>query len=279
VAGEPLGLIAGNGRFPFLAAAGARRAGRRVVTLAIREETAPELESEVDELHWIGLGQLGRGIDILRKAGAREAVMAGQVKHRQIFSGVVPDLKMIGLLARLAFQNTDSLIGAVAEALAREGITLLPSVAFLGDQLATVGPMTRRQPDREERRDVQYGETVARALAGMDLGQTAVVKHRAAVALEAMEGTDETIRRAGRIAGPGTTVVKVAKPRQDMRFDVPVVGEGTLLAMREAGSRVLALDAGKTLLIDREAFLALAEADGVAVLGLDPEGREAGSGG
>jgi DUF1009 family protein len=275
MAGEPLGLIAGNGRFPFLAAAGARRAGRRVVAVAIREETAPELEPEVDELHWIGLGQLGRGIEILHEAGVREAVMAGQVKHRQFFSGVVPDLKMLGVLARLAFQNTDSLIGAVADALAREGITLLPSVAFLGDQLATVGPMTRRRPDREERRDVEYGEKVARALAGMDLGQTAVVKQRAAVALEAMEGTDETIRRAGRIAGPGTTVVKVAKPRQDMRFDVPVVGAGTLLAMREAGSRVLALDAGKTLVIDRRDFLAQADSEGVAVLGLDPAGAEA----
>ncbi len=270
MAGEPLGLIAGNGRFPFLAAAGARRAGRRVVAVAIREEASPELEPEVDELHWIGLGQLGRGIGILHEAGVREAVMAGQVKHKQIFSGIVPDLKMLGVLARLAFQNTDSLIGAVADALAREGITLLPSVAFLGDQLATVGPMTRRQPDRGERRDVEYGEKVARALAGMDLGQTAVVKDRAAVALEAMEGTDETIRRAGRIAGPGTTVVKVAKPGQDMRFDVPVVGGGTLLAMREAGSRVLALDAAKTLMIDRKEFLTQADADGVAVLGLDP---------
>jgi hypothetical protein len=274
MAGEPLGLIAGNGRFPFLAAAGARRAGRRVVAVAIREEASPELEAEVDVLHWIGLGQLGRGIEVLHEAGVREAVMAGQVKHRQIFSGIVPDLKMLGLLARLAFKNTDSLIGAVADALAREGITLLPSVAFLADQLATVGSMTRRQPGREERRDVEYGEKVARALAGMDLGQTAVVKDRAAVALEAMEGTDETIRRAGRLAGPGTTVVKVAKPRQDMRFDVPVVGEGTLLAMREAGSRVLALDAGKTLLIDRGDFVAKADADGVAVLGLDPAPAE-----
>jgi hypothetical protein len=265
----PLGLIAGNGRFPFLAAAGARRAGRRVVALAIREEASAELEAEVDELHWIGLGQLGRGISILQRAGAREAIMAGQVKHRRIFSGIVPDLKLLGVLARLAFQNTDSLIGAVADALGRDGITLLPSVAFLADQLALEGPMTRRQPDPEERKDVRYGETVARALAGMDLGQTAVVKHRAAVALEAMEGTDETIRRAGRIAGPGTTVVKVSKPRQDMRFDVPVVGAGTLLAMREAGSRVLAVDARRTLLIDRAAFLAQAEADGIAVLGLD----------
>lgn len=272
--GAPLGLIAGNGRFPFLAAAGARRAGRRVVALAIREEAAAELEAEVDELHWISLGQLGRAISILQRAGAREAIMAGQVKHRQIFSGIVPDLKLLGVLARLAFQNTDSLIGAVADALGRDGITLLPSVAFLADQLALAGNMTRRQPDADEGKDVRYGETVARALAGMDVGQTAVVKQRAAVALEAMEGTDETIRRAGRIAGPGTTVVKVSKPRQDMRFDVPVVGDGTLVAMREAGSRVLAVDAGRTLLIDRDAFLARAEADGVAVLGLVAPGAE-----
>lgn len=272
MAAEVLGLIAGNGRFPFLAAAGARRAGRRVVAVALREETAPELEREVDELHWISVGQLGRGIEVLQKAGAREAVMAGQVQHRQLFSDVVPDLKMIGLLARLAFRNTDSLIGAVAEALEREGIRLLPSVAFLEDQLALGGPMTKRKPDAEERRDILYGETVARALAGMDLGQTAVVKGRAAVALEAMEGTDEVIRRAGRIAGPGTTVVKVSKPKQDMRFDVPVVGEGTLQAMREAGACVLAVDAGRTLLIDRAAFLARADAERVAVFGLEPAG-------
>jgi len=275
MAGEPLGLIAGNGRFPFLAAAGARRAGRHVVALAIREEADPGLQAEVDELHWVGLGELGRAVDLLHRAGAREAVMAGQVKHRQIFSGIVPDLKLMGVLARLAFRNTDSLLGAVAEALAREGVTLLPSVAFLQDQLATAGPMSRRRPEGGEQGDVEYGETVARALAGMDLGQTAVVKDRAAVALEAMEGTDEAILRAGRIAGPGTTVVKVSKPRQDMRFDVPVVGASTLEAMREAGSRVLAVDAGRTLLIDRPAFLARAEADGVAVFGLDPGKVEA----
>ena len=277
MAGEPLGLIAGNGRFPFLAAAGARRAGRRVVALAIREETAPELEAEVDELHWVGLGQLGRAIDILRRCGAREALMAGQVKHRQIFSDVVPDLKLMGVLARLALQNTDSLIGAVADALSREGITLLPSVAFLGDQLATQGAMTRRRPRRDERADVEYGETVARALARMDLGQTAVVKKRAAVALEAMEGTDEVIRRAGRLAGAGATVVKVSKPGQDMRFDVPVVGRGTLESMAEAGASVLALDAGRTLMIDKPAFLEQAETAGVAVWGLEPDGGKGGA--
>jgi DUF1009 family protein len=274
MSGEPIGLIAGNGRFPFLAAAGARRAGRRVVALALREETDPALEAQVDELHWVGLGELGRAIEILRGAGVQEAVMAGQVKHRQIFSGIVPDLKLMGVLARLALKNTDSLIGGVADALGRDGIRLLPSVSFLEDQLATPGPMTRRRPSREERKDVEYGEGVARSLAGLDLGQTAVVKGRAAVALEAMEGTDEVIRRAGRIAGPGATVVKVSKPRQDMRFDVPVVGPGTLAAMEEAACRVLAVDAGRTLLVDRDDFLARAESGGVAVWGLEPGWRQ-----
>ena len=270
---EPLGLIAGNGRFPFLAASGARRAGRRVIALAIREEAAPELEREVDELHWISLGQLGRAIEILHAAGAHEAQMAGQVKHRQIFSDVVPDLKLMGVLARLAFQNTDSLIGGVAEALGKEGITLLPSVAFLGDQLAGVGAMTTRKPGREERRDIEYGEGVARAIAGLDLGQTVVVKGRAAVALEAMEGTDEVIRRAGHLAGPGTTVVKVSKPGQDMRFDVPVVGVATIEIMAEAGARVLALDAGRTLLIDKPDVLGRAEVAGIALWGMEPPDR------
>ena len=264
----PVGLIAGNGRFPFLAAAGARRAGRRVVAVAIREEADPALEQAVDELHWVGLGQLGRCIDVLKAGGAHEAVMAGQVKHRQIFSGLIPDLKLMAVLARLAVKSTDSLIGGVAEALAREGITLLPSTAFLSDQMAAAGAMTRRRPSGGEAKDIEYGETVARALAGMDLGQTVAVKDRAAVALEAMEGTDEVIRRAGAIAGAGVVVVKVAKPRQDMRFDVPVVGRGTLSAMAEAEARVLAVDAAKTLLIDRAEFLAEADERQIAVWGL-----------
>jgi DUF1009 family protein len=270
----PLGLIAGNGRFPFLVAAGARRAGRRVVAVAIREEAAPELSSVVDEIHWVGLGQLGRCIEAFRGAGAHEAVMAGQVQHRRIFSNIVPDLKLAGLLARLAFKNTDSLIGAVADALEREGITLLPSTTFVEDELAGPGLMTRRGLSRDEKRDIEYGRRVALVLAGMDLGQTVVVKDRAAVALEAMEGTDETIRRAGRLAGPGATVVKVAKPRQDMRFDVPVVGPGTMEAMREAGARVLALDVGKALLLDKEDFLARADEAGVTVVGMEPGDAE-----
>lgn len=267
-AAGPLGLIAGNGRFPFLVAQAARRSGRRVVAVAIREEASPEIERDVDSVTWVGLGQLGRCIEALRQGGVREAVMAGQVKHRQIFSDVVPDLKLMTVLARLAFKNTDSLIGAVADVLEREGITLLPSTALLADQMATEGAMTRRRPSRDELKDVEYGARIARLLAGQDLGQTAVVKDRAAVALEAMEGTDETIRRAGRIAGAGATVVKVAKPRQDPRFDVPVVGAGTIEAMREAGATVLAVEAGQTLLIDRGAFLAAADAAGLAVWGL-----------
>lgn len=269
-AGAPLGLIAGNGRFPFLVAAAARRAGRRVVAIAIKEEAAPELAAEVDEIHWVGLGQLGRCIDALKGAGAREAVMAGQVKHRQIFSDIRPDLKLVTLLARLAFKNTDSLIGAVADTLQSEGITLLPSIGLLEDQLATPGAMTRRKPSKDERRDIEYGVGVARTLAGHDLGQTAVVKERAAVALEAMEGTDEVIRRAGRIAGAGCTVVKVAKPRQDLRFDVPVVGPGTLAAMSEAGAVLLAVEAGRTLLLDRALFLAEADRRRIGVWGLEP---------
>ena len=268
-AGGPVGLIAGNGRFPFLAAAGARRAGRRVLAVAIREEADPALEAAVDELHWVGLGQLGRCIDVLKAGGASEAVMAGQVKHRQIFSGLIPDLKLMGVLARLAVKSTDSLIGGVADALAREGITLLPSTAFLADQMAGAGAMTRRRPSGDETRDIEYGERVARVLAGMDLGQTVAVKDRAAVALEAMEGTDEVIRRAGGIAGAGVVVVKVAKPRQDMRFDVPVVGRGTLAAMADAGARVLAIDAVRTLLIDKAEFLAEADGRQIAVWGME----------
>jgi DUF1009 family protein len=225
----------------------------------------------VDEIHWVGLGELGRCIAALQASGAKEAVMAGQVKHPQIFSGILPDLKLMGVLARLAVKNTDSLIGGVAEALEKDGIVLLASTEFLSDHLATPGRMTRRAPTRAERKDIEYGEEIGRLLSGRDLGQTVVIKDQAAVALEAMEGTDEVIRRAGRLAGPGCTVVKVSKPRQDMRFDVPVVGPRTLEAMAEAGAQALALDAHKTLLIDRAQFLSQADESGLAVWGMGAE--------
>ena len=270
MASEPLGLIAGNGRFPFMVAAAARRAGRRVVVIAVREEAEPALEGEADEFHWVGLGQLGRCIEILRAARVREAVMAGQVKHRRIFSDIVPDLKLLGVLGRLALKNTDSLIGGVADALGREGITLLPSTNLLQDQLASAGAMTRRKPTSDEARDIEYGAHVARTLSGLDLGQTVVVKARATVALEAMEGTDAVILRAAELAGAGTVVVKVAKPGQDLRFDVPVVGTGTLATMAAAGAVTLAVDAGVTLLVEKPAFLAEADRIGVAVWGMSP---------
>jgi DUF1009 family protein len=247
----------------------ARRSGRRLIGVLIREEASPALEAELDSFEWVGLGQLGRCIEVLRAAGAEEAVMAGQVKHRQIFSGIVPDLTLLGVLTRLAFKNTDSLIGGVAEALGRAGIRLVSSTQLLGEHLASPGAMTQRRPSPGEANDVEYGVRVARELTRLDLGQTVVVKDRAAVALEAMEGTDEVIRRAGALAGPGCVVVKLAKPRQDMRFDVPVVGEGTLEAMRAAGSALLAVEARRTLLLDRPQFLAAADAAGLCVFGIE----------
>jgi len=265
---SPLGLIAGNGRFPFLVAQAARRSGRRVVAVAVQEEASPDLAADVDEFHWVGLGQLGRCISLLKTAEVHEAVMAGQIKHRQLFSGIVPDLKLLGVLARLVTRNT--LIGGVADALAAAGIRLLPSIALLTEELARGGAMTRRRPSGSEEKDIAYGERIARALAGLDLGQSVAVKEQAAVALEAMEGTDEVIRRAGRLAGAGVAVVKVSKPSQDLRFDVPVVGLGTLAAMEEAGARVLAIDSGRTLMIERLAVEARADELGIAIWGLDP---------
>lgn len=264
----PLGLIAGNGRFPFLVAESARRQGRRIVLIRLKEETDPGLEALVDETHEVSLGQLGSAIAALRKAGVSEAIMAGQVRHRQIFSGIVPDLTLMGVLARLAVKNTDSLIGGVADALEREGIRLMSSVELLKDQLADSGPMTGRKPSADEEKAIEYGVRIASELGRLDLGQTVVVKDRAVVALEAMEGTDEAVARGARIAGPGVVVVKMAKPRQDMRFDVPVVGEKTLMTLREAKAAVLAVEASKTLLLEKTAFLASAKEMGMVVVGV-----------
>lgn len=264
----PLGLIAGNGRFPFLVAEAARKRGRRIVLIKLKEETDEGLEALADETHEISLGQLGSCIAALRKAGAREAIMAGQVRHRQIFSGIVPDLTLMSVLARLAFKNTDSLIGGVADALEREGIRLMSSVELLRDQLADQGAMSGKKPSGDEQKAIDYGVRIATELGRLDLGQTVVVKDRAVVALEAMEGTDEAIARGARIAGPGVVVVKMAKPRQDMRFDVPVVGERTLQSLRDAKASVLAVEAGKTLLLDKPAFLASAKEMGVVVVGV-----------
>lgn len=269
-----IGLIAGNGRFPFLVLDAARSLGYDVTVVAIEEEADPTLKDAADrsgagssDLHWVSLGQLGKCISILHDAGVNEAVMAGQVKHTKLFSGIIPDLTLLSVLTRLRSKNTDALIVAVADVLRDHGITLVDSTQFLQPLLAGAGTLTRRTLTEAEQTDIEFGYKMADALAGLDIGQTVVVKDGAVVAVEAMEGTDEVIARAGRLAGPGTRVVKVAKPDQDMRFDVPVVGQSTIDAMRVAGSSALSVDAGKTLVLDGVACLRAADVAGIAVVG------------
>jgi len=261
-----LGLIAGNGKFPFLVIEGAHKAGATVAVAAIREETDPEIEKLADELIWVGVGQLGKMLRFFKKEGVEKAIMAGQVKHVQIFSSSIPDLRMIKMLLRLPRKNTDALIGAVAGELASEGIELIDSTHFLGDHLPERGNLTRRAPDEREAGDIEYGLEVAKEIARLDLGQTIVVRERACVAIEAMEGTDAVIGRAGQLVRGRLTVVKIAKPDQDMRFDVPVVGIPTIESMISAGATCLCLTAGKTLMFDREAMLKLANKHKIAIV-------------
>jgi DUF1009 family protein len=266
-----IGLIAGNGRFPFLALQGARGLGHDVTVVAIKEEAFPDLESASRDaradFHWVSLGQLGKCIKILKAAGISEAVMAGQVKHVKIFSGIMPDLTLLSVMTRLKARNTDALISAVADVMRGEGIELLDSTAFLQPLLAREGTLTSRAPDDQERDDLTFGYRMADALAALDIGQTVAVKDKAVVAVEAMEGTDEVIRRAGHLAGPGVRVVKVAKPSQDMRFDVPVIGVATIEGMRTAGATVLSIDADRTLVLDGPRVFASANDANIAVIG------------
>jgi UDP-2,3-diacylglucosamine hydrolase len=266
------GLIAGNGDFPFLVLEGARSRGIEMAVIAIREEASPALEQEAKRLHWISLGELSRGIELLHQEGVRHAVMAGQVKHNKIFSSIRPDWRLAKLLLSLPSKNTDSLIGAIARVLQDEGIELIDSTRFLGPLLPSAGILTRRAPDASESADMDYGRSIAHQIAGLDLGQTVVVRDRACVAIEAMEGTDETIERAARIAGgQRLVVVKVSKPRQDMRFDVPVIGPTTIEVMRRANATALAIDAGRTLLFDRDAMIAAADEATIAIQAFAPE--------
>ena len=269
------GLIAGNGKFPFLVLEGARSRGIEMVVIAIREEASAELERVAPRLHWVSLGELSRTIELLHKEGVKQAVMAGQVKHNKIFSAIRPDWKLAKLLLSLPKKNTDSLIGAVAALLEEEGIHLVDSTAFLAPLLPEPGVLTRRRPDEAESEDIAYGREVARRLAEMDLGQTVVICDRACVAVEAMEGTDETIERAARLTdGKRLVVVKVSKPGQDMRFDVPVVGLRTIEVMKRSKATALAVDAGRTLLFDREKLMALADEAGIAIEALTPLGAK-----
>jgi len=260
------GLIAGNGDFPFLVLEGARSRGIEMAVIAIREETSPSIERIARRLHWVSLGELSRTIELLHQEGVKRAVMAGQVKHNKIFSTIRPDWRLAKLLFSLPARNTDALIGAVARVLEDEGIELVDSTKFLGPLLPEPGILTRRAPDESEAGDLAYGRDVAQRIAGLDLGQTVVVRDRACVAIEAMEGTDETIERAARITGgQRLVVVKVSKPKQDMRFDVPVVGLKTIEVMRRSNATALAIDAGRTLLFDREELIRAADAAGIAI--------------
>jgi UDP-2,3-diacylglucosamine hydrolase len=267
-----LGLIAGNGRFPFLVLDAARSMGHDVTVIAAREEAFPDLAGAAAganaAIHWVSLGQLGKCITLMKDAGVTHAVMAGQVKHTKIFAGgIIPDLKFMSVLAKLPARNTDGLIGAVASVLKDEGIELIDSTSLLTPMLATAGVMTRRAPTDEERQDFEFGYRMADAIAGHDIGQTVAVKHRAVVAVEAMEGTDEVIARAGHLAGAGVCIVKVAKPQQDMRFDVPVIGLQTIHAMGAAQATVLSVDAGKTLMFDKESLITAADEAGITIVG------------
>jgi len=266
-----VGLIAGNGTFPFLALRGARSLGYDVTVVAVKEEASTELEQAAREagadLHWVSLGHLGKCIKILKSAGVSRAVMAGQVKHVKIFSGIVPDLTLLSVLTRLKARNTDALISAVADVLRDHGIELLNSTAFLEPLLARPGVLTDRAPGEEEAADFTFGHRMADAVAALDIGQTIAVKHKAVVAVEAMEGTDEVIARAGHLAGPGVRIVKVAKPNQDMRFDVPVIGVATIQAMRRAGASALSIDAGRTLVLDGDQVFKSANESGIAIVG------------
>ena len=278
------GLIAGNGKFQFMVLEGARRAGANFSVVAIREETDEEIERIAERVQWVGIGQLGKMIRFFKSEGVEKAIMAGQVKHVQIFSRAVPDARMLKLLLKLPRRNTDSLIGAVADELNSEGIELIDSTHFLQDYLPAPGTLTEREPRPHERDDIQYALEIAREVAKLDLGQTIVVRGKACVAIEAMEGTDVTIRRAGELTQsrsvlsnlmrgrrPNTsagrlTVVKLAKPGQDMRFDVPVVGVSTVEAMIEAGATCLCISAGKTLMLDRDETIALANRHKISII-------------
>jgi DUF1009 family protein len=312
------GLIAGNGKFPLLVLEGARRAGAALSVVAIHEETDQEIDRIADRVQWVGIGQLGKMIRFLKSEGVEKAIMAGQVKHVQIFSRAVPDARMLKMLLKLPRRNTDSLIGAVAEELNSEGIELIDSTYFLQDYLPQVGTLTEREPDGREREDIEYGLEIVREVARLDLGQTVVVRGKACVAIEAMEGTDVTIRRAGELTQGGSdetlttqptaedledagesgkarvgqsgksglvrglsnlmrgrqvnlargrlTVVKLAKPAQDMRFDVPVIGVPTIEAMIESGATCLCISAGKTLMFDREDLISLANQNKIVII-------------
>ncbi len=268
-------MIAGNGRFPLLALETARGLGDEVVAIGIQEEASPEIERLAARCYWISLGQLSRLIEILKAEKITDVIMAGQVKHVSIFSAIQPDLRLLKLLSALKQKNTEGLIGAVAKVLADEGIRLADSTLLLKPLLAGTGALTKRKPSKDEERDIAYGRRIANALANHDVGQSVAICDRACVAVEAMEGTDAMLRRAASLVnGKPLRLVKVSRRRGHLLFDVPVAGPGTIQVMQETGATALAVDAGRTLLLDRDEMLGLANEFGIAVAGYELAANE-----
>jgi DUF1009 family protein len=263
-----LGIIAGNGRFPLLVAQEARRQGCWVVAVGHQGETLPELEPLVDEIEWIRVGQIGRMIDRFQRAGVSEVVMAGGITKTRLFTEVRPDLRALALLAKLRTKDDDAILRGLAAELERSGLVVGDSVQYLGALMAKPGPMTAKRPTSDEQADIEYGWEVAKSVGRLGIGQCVVVKHKVILAVEATEGTDETIRRGGRLAHGGAVVIKVSKPGQDHRFDLPTIGPGTVAVMVEAGASVIAVEAGRSLLLDRDDLLRGADRSGIAVVGV-----------
>lgn len=266
-----LGIIAGNGRFPLLVAQEARRQGCWVVAVGHQGETLPELEPLVDEIEWIRVGQIGRMINRFQQSGVQEVVMAGGITKTRLFTEVRPDLRALALLAKLRTKDDDAILRGLAAELERSGLVVGDSVQYLGALMATVGPMTAKKPTADEQVDINYGWEVAKSVGRLGIGQCVVVKHKVVLAVEATEGTDETIRRGGRLAHGGAVIIKVSKPGQDQRFDLPTIGPATVDVMAEAGASVIAVEAGRSLLLDREELLSRADRAGIAIVGVTRE--------
>lgn len=266
---ERIGLIAGNGQFPILFAKGAKAQGKEIIAIAVREETAPELENYVHKITWIGVGELGKFFQVLKEEKLKKVVMAGQIKHSRIFeTGILKDEKLQSFLKKVKDKRTDSLLGGIARMLRVMGIKLLDSSTFLKDQLVRRGNLTKASPTPEQWQDIRFGQRMAKRIAALDIGQTVVVKDKAIVAVEAIEGTDEAIKRAYNLAGSGTVVVKVSKPSQDMRFDIPLVGPRTMGILASSSCAVMAMEAGKTLFLEQQHCLKVAEVKNICLVGI-----------
>lgn len=271
---KPLGLLAGNGRFPFLVAQEAKKHGRQVVAVAFREDADPALEQIVDSIHWVFVGEMNKWVNIFLKENVEEVVMAGLVRHSNMYADLKkfhPDMRALKLFWRLRDRKADTILGSVADELAKSGLKLMPSVTYLTNLLAPEGVITKRKPSAGERADIQFGFKLAKEMAGLDIGQTVCVKNKAVIAVEAMEGTDRCIQRAGEISGGEFIVVKVSKPKQDTRFDVPVIGLNTIEIFQQAGGGILAIEAGKTLIFDQDKITEWANREKIAIVGVKPE--------